>query len=408
MLVFNLALRNILRNRRRSILTIISMGGGYFLLSAMAAMTEGSYSNMIDVFTRDHTGHVQIHSQDYLTRPSLYKTIKNPNEVLSILNGKKEVNAAAPRIYGPSLAYGKNKSLPANVIGIDAELEANTTLLKQKIQQGEYITHSPNADGYYDAMIGKTLAKNLKLNLGDELILISQGIDGSIANDVFIVTGIVGTEDSHERLNVYLSLPAMEQFLSIYGQVHEIAVRLQHQKQAMEFSQQTREILAGKQLDVEPWQVVEAAFYNGMQADKKGNYVSMGIIIFIVSIGVLNAVLMGTLERTHEFGVLKAIGTRPMGIFRLILLESTFLATASCIVGALCALPLNYWLTTEGIKMPAPVEMGGIVMDTMLGEISWFSMGMPVLVILFSTLTVSIFPAIRASQISPKQAMQDL
>lgn len=407
MLILKLALRNVLRNRRRSLLTIISMGGGYFLLSAMAAMTEGSYSNMIDLFTRDHTGHVQIHQGDYLNRPSLYKTIQNPQKLMHLLTSQPQVVAVSARIYGPSLAYGNAKSSPANVIGINPKLEASTTLLKQKLTKGKYLSSNMNDDGYFSALVGVSLANNLKLEVGDELILISQGIDGSIANDVFQIVGIVGTEDSYERLNVYLSLPAMGQFLSMGNQVHELAIRLQHQNQAREFSGNLKQIINEDGLSYEPWQIVEAAFFNGMQADKKGNYVSMGIIIFIVAIGVLNAILMSTLERTHEFGVLKAIGTRPFGIFKLILLESSMLAMASCLLGACFALPLNLWMATEGIPMPTPVDMGGIRFDTMLGEVSLFSMGMPVLVVLGSTLLVSVVPAIRASQISPTQAMRD-
>lgn len=409
MLIFKLALRNIFRNRRRSLLTIISMGGGYFLLSAMAAMTEGSYSHMIDLFTSDHTGHVQVHHSNYLTRPSLYKTIQNPQKVTEQLKQYEQVLEVAPRIYGPSLAYGKNKSFPANVIGIDPEAEANTTLLKRKMAEGEYLTSGMTQDGYFPALVGVTLARNLKLNVGDELVLISQGIDGSIANDIFQITGLVGTDDSHERLNVYLSLPAIKQFLSMGNQVHELALRLEHQKQARKFSQalQEQEEWQSKELSVEPWQVVEEAFYKGMQADKKGNYVSMGIIIFIVAIGVLNTVLMGTLERTHEFGVLRAIGTRPMGISTMILLESLLLSFSACVVGALFAWPLNYWMSTEGIQLPQAIDMGGIQFDVMLGEISWFSMGMPLLVVVLSTFIVSIYPAIRAARISPLQAMQE-
>ena len=383
------------------------MGGGYFLLSAMAAMTEGSYSNMIDLFTRDHTGHVQIHQGNYLNRPSLYKTINNPKDVIQKLKLQQQVVAVAPRIYGPSLAYGNSKSSPANVIGIDPEFESQTTLLKEKLKQGAYLSSNTNNEGYYSALVGVSLAKNLKLEVGDELILISQGIDGSIANDVFQIQGIVGTEDSYERLNVYLSLPAIRQFLSMGNQVHEIAIRLSHENQAVEFSESLITIINDDALSFEPWQIVEAAFYNGMKADKQGNYISMGIIIFIVAIGVLNAILMSTLERTHEFGVLKAIGTRPFGIFKLILLESSLLAFASCLLGACFALPLNIWMTIEGIEMPAPVDMGGIVFDTMRGEVSMFSMGMPALVVLSSTLFVSMLPALRASQISPTEAMRD-
>ncbi len=386
------------------------MGGGYFLLSAMGAMTEGSYSNMIDIFTRDHTGHVQIHQGNYLHRPSLYKTLNNPNELIKALEDMPQVVAAAPRIYAPSLAYGKQKSYPANVVGIDPALEANTSLLKQKLSAGQYLTKGMNPDGYFSAMLGATLAKNLKLNIGDELILISQGIDGSIANDIFMVSGIVGNKNSFEALNVYLSLDAMASFLSMHNRVHELTIRLQSQEMARDFASHAKElkpILGQNEISIDPWQVVESSFYHGMQADKKGNYVSMGVIIFIVAIGVLNTILMGTLERTHEFGVLKAIGTRPMGVFNLIMIESGILAGLSCLLGAICVLPLNYWMANTGIQMPEAIDMGGIAFDVLRGEISWFSMGMPALVVMFSTLAVSIVPAIRAANISPVQAMRE-
>ena len=411
MLIFKLALRNILRNRRRSLLTIISMGGGYFLLSIMSALTEGSYSNMIDIFTSDHTGHIQIHKGDYLARPSLYKTLNDFSAIEQEVLAHKNVVAVAPRVYAPSLAYGKNKSFPTQVIGIDPDKEAVATLLKSKLNQGTFLSSGRTQEGYFPALIGASLSKNLKLDIGDEIVLISQGIDGSIANDIFIVSGIVGTESSYERLNVYLSLPAIDQFITSAGRVHELAVKLTHQKYArsvasdLQDNVQLNEIEA--QLNIAPWQVVEEAFYRGMQADKKGNYVSMGIIIFIVAIGVLNTVLMGTLERTHEFGVLRAIGTRPFGVFRLIILESTILAMLACLLGAVFALPMNYWMQTVGFELPQPIDMGGIEFSYMLGEVSWFSMGMPAIVVLLSTIVVSIFPAVRAASISPLQAMQE-
>ena len=420
MLVVKLALRNILRHRRRSILTILSMGSGYFLLSFMLAMSEGSYNNIIDVFTRDHTGHVQIHQSNYLQRPSLYKTIDNIDALLSELEENTLVTGITPRIYGPSLAYGKEKSIPANVVGIDPQREANTTHLKNKVNQGHYLSNGMTDKGYFPAMVGQALAKNLHLTIGDELVLISQGFDGSIANEIYEVTAIVGTSDSSERMNVYLSLDAMRQFLSMGNQVHELAISLTHQSHARSFANSlqkkwsntftsesnTPKSESKKTLSVDPWQIVEASFYKSMQADKQGNYVSMGILIFIVSIGVLNTVLMGILERTREFGVLKAIGTRPLAMFNLIMLESLFLAIASCVLGFMFALPTNYWLTTVGITMPQPIDMGGMKFETILGEITLFSMGLPALVVIGSTLLVSLIPGIRASRISPLQALQ--
>lgn len=416
-MLLKLAFRNILRNRRRSLLTLLSMGGGFFLLCLTLSMSEGSYSNIINIFTQDHTGHVQIHKEDYLKRPSLYKTINNSNAVIELLLQQSHVEAIAPRIYGPSLAYGKNKTFPAQVIGIDPEKEASATRIKSKVHIGEYLTNTGAPDNaYYPVMLGYSLAKNLKLTVGDELVLISQGFDGSIANDIFDVVAIVGNESSYERMNVYISLKAIREFLSMQGsdKVHELAIVLANQSESKTFATKIQSELVNQKnnlkynqvLTVEPWQVVESSFYNSMQADKKGSYISMAVIIFIVAIGVLNTILMGTLERTREFGVLKAIGTRPFNVFGLIMLESLFLAIMSCILGLLLALPVCYWLSNTGIVMPEPIDMGGIVFDTMLGEISWFVVLVPTVVVIVSTLLVSFIPAYKAAKISPLKALQ--
>ena len=434
MLIIKLAFRNVLRNKRRSLLTLLSMGGGFFLLSLTLSMSEGSYSNIIDIFTRDHTGHIQIHQGDYLNRPSLYKTINHADNLIKQLNKNKNIIGIAPRIYAPSLAYAKDKTFPAHVIGIDPLRESLTTRLKSKVTQGHYLSNDKTDKGYFGAMIGFSLAKNLHLTLGDELILISQGIDGSIANDIFIVTAIVGDANAYERMNIYLNLDAIRQFLSMEsstiepsaGQVHELAILLSDLKQARDFAQtlqqklnlnlnaninanndpQNRNESNKNKLTVSPWQVVESSFYKGMQADKKGSYISMAIIIFIVSIGVLNTILMGTLERTREFGVLKSIGTRPSAVFTLIMLESFVLAVISCLLGLLISIPVNFWLSIDGIAMPEKIEMGGIVFDTMLGELSWYVISLPTLVVIASTLVVSLIPAIKAAQISPLKALQ--
>ena len=399
------AFRNILRNRRRSLLTILSMGFGFFLLGLMLAISEGSYSNMIKLFTSDKTGHVQIHADNYLARPAFNKTINNTNELFATLEQRTDVVAFAPRIFAPSLAYGNVKSFPAQVVGIDPIREAQTTHLKQKITQGQWLKSEPNSEGYFEAILGYSIARNLNLNIGDELVLISQGIDGSIANDIFIVSAIVGDKTSNERLNIYLSLNAMNSFIFTYNQAHEIAIRLNNYSDAELVANELNAALPVP-LNAAPWQEVENAFYRGMQTDKKSSYYSVGIIIFIVAIGVLNSILMSTLERTREFGVLRAIGTAPKDIFQLIMLESGLLALISCVLGTLFALPCVLYFKTIGISLPEPINMGGISFQTLYAELNLFSATTPFIVVLASTLIVSLYPALRAAKISPLKAMQ--
>ena len=405
-----LALRNILRQRRRSILTLLGMGGGYLLLCISLSLSEGSYNNIIDIFTRDHTGHIQIHAAGYLDRPSLYKRVEEQEQWLPQLIRQFDIKAAAPRLYSPALAYGENKTAPASVIGIDPELESRTTLLQGRVKQGAWLQDQADSDGYWPAMLGYSIAQTLQLEVGDELVLISQGADGSIANDVFAVVALVGTEDSTERMNVYLPITAMRQFISLPQGVHELALLVDKpqlaEKKARQLQQYLDDRLPELTLDVEPWQVVERSFYNGMQADKQGNYVTMGIIMFIVSIGVLNTVLMSTLERTREFGVLKAIGTRPAMLFGLIQLEALMLALLGCLPGLLLTLPINGYFVQHGIVLSQGFDMGGMRFDRLLGEFSWFTLGVPAVVVIGSTLLVSVFPAWRAARLTPIAALQ--
>jgi len=142
-----------------------------------------------------------------------------------------------------------------------------------------------------------------------------------------------------------------------------------------------------------------------MQADKDGNMFVVGLIVFIVFIGVLNTVLMSVLERTREFGVLKSIGSRPGDLVRLVFLETVMLAALSVFVGFLLILPLIYWFTDVGLTMGVAVEIGGVEFDTMKGELSAFVMLMPMAFILITAGLISIPPGLRAARIMPRVAL---
>jgi ABC-type lipoprotein release transport system permease subunit len=156
---------------------------------------------------------------------------------------------------------------------------------------------------------------------------------------------------------------------------------------------------------VSPWQEVEATFYRTMQSDKQGNYFTMGLIIFIVFIGVLNTVLMSILERSREFGVLRAIGSRPMQIVRLVTLETFLLAFISIMVGFLLVAPVIYWSSEVGMLLPEPVDMSGMKFQNLRGELSARVFWLPMAFILATAVLVSIPPGIRAARILPKDAM---
>lgn len=403
MLTLKLAYRNILRQRRRSLLTALSMAGGYILFVFSMSLLEGSWSNVVDIFTLDHTGHIQVHKDDYAKRPKIHKTIENPTVVETTLKNHEDVTGWAPRVYSSALAYGGNKTSIAQIFGIDPELEPTVTRILQKVSAGQYFSAQPNADGYFPAMIGRGLANSLRLDVGGEIVLISSGADGSIANDIFIITAIIGNTTSFDRLGVFLPLTVAQEFLSIGGEVHEFALLARDKHDNEQLAAELQSLMPS--LKVSPWQQIEATFYRTMQSDKQGNYFTMALIVFIVFIGVLNTVLMSVLERTKEFGVLKSIGCRPSELVKLIFIETVMLASISITVGLALILPVIAWFTEVGIKLDISVDMGGVVFDTMKGDLSAYVVFMPMGFMLLTAALISLPPGLRAARILPRVAM---
>ena len=403
MLILKIAFRNILRQKRRSLLTGLSMTGGYILCAWSFSLVEGSYGNIIDMFTLDHTGHIQIHKDNYLRKPKIYKTINNRKALETILASNEQVNNFSPRVFSPALAYAGKKTSPVRVIGVDVEQEPTTSRLAQKVKTGEYFDANPDSDGYFKAMIGQGVADTLQLDIGDEIVLISQGADGSIANDIFIIGAVVGNRTSYDRLGVYLPLGAAQMFLSLGSDVHEYAIIVENKDD----NEAVAAILQDEmpELVVSPWQKVEETFYRTMQADKQGNEFTLGIVIFIVFVGVLNTVLMSVLERTREFGVLRAIGSRPLEIIKMIFLETMLLAGISVGIGVVLSIPLITWFTYVGLLLPEPIDMSGIEFQYMKGEFSWYVFTTPMWLIFMFSAVVSIPPGLRAAHILPRDAL---
>ena len=406
-MLLKLALRNILRQKRRSLLTGLSISGGFVLSVFSFSLTEGTYENAIDFFTRDHTGHIQIHSGDYHERPKIYKTISQPETIEAIIKNESKIKAFAPRIFAPALAYAGSETSVVSVIGVDPLLESKASRIEEKVSSGKYFDQEPTGSGLSKVMIGAGVSVSLDVGVGDEIVLISQGADGSIANDLFEVVATVGTKSSFDNMVVYLPLDVAQDFISVPNEVHEYVLLSTNASKSVFLATilQQRIDLLDVDLTVSPWQVIESSFYKSMRADQQGNYFILAIIIFLVCIGVLNTVLMSVLERTREFGVLIAIGSRPNDIFKMIFIETILLATLSMLFGLILVVPLLIFLTQIGFALPEPIDMGGVQFHDLRGSVSVTVLLVPALIIYGFASLVTIIPGLRACSITPKVAM---
>lgn len=400
-MIIKIALRNLFRQKRRTALTALSMGGGYLLLSLSLGLSEGSYNTIIDIFTRSQIGHLQIQHKEYLNNPSVYRTIDDLEAVARVLSEHDSVRSYSPQVLSGALAFAEKRSQPVELVGLDSEMEDATTEMGRRLASGELL-----AKGDAGALIDEDVAQFLGIAIGDSLVVIGQGADGSIANDVFPIRGTIrGEKGGFGSRTVYLSIEKAQQFLALPDRYHRIIVRLDSAKQAMGTSRSLNTELSGATV-ARPWQEVASDFFKAMELDKQGNFVVLGIIALIVSLGVMNTVLMNVLERTREFGLMKAIGTRASKLFWIILAETTFLALGSCLLAAVLAAVINTYFAVAGWTLPEPLSMAGIEFSTMYSEASFHTLGLPAVVTFLTAMLVTIPPALRAVRIRPVEALK--
>ena len=402
-MIFKIAFRNTFRQKRRTILTGLAMVVGFTLLSLTIGLSDGAYGNIITMFTRNRIGHIQVHREGYLDKPSLYKTIDDLSAVGEVIQSTPGVEAWTPRIYGAGLGSVGEKSTAIQIIGVDVARETEATRFDQKVVDGNTLAETPS----HEAVIGKGLAKIVSATVGSEIVIVSQGADGSIANDVYKIVGIVESgDDATDRVGCYLHIKDAQELLVLNGRVHEIVVIVSNINQVDKITRAIKTQLNDSTLDVAPWQVVAKSFYRAMQTDQQGDAISRLVIMLIVAMGVLNTVLMSVLERTREYGVLKAVGTKPMQVFWLVVCEVVTIALASICVGAILGALVNYLLSIYGITYPEEITYGGMKLKTLYAVVNVRCLVIPAITVLVSAAIVSLYPAIKAARIMPAKAMR--
>lgn len=402
-MIGKIAFRNTLRQKRRTILTALTMVGGFVLAAISIGWSDGTYNTIIDMFTRNQLGHIQIHRKGYLDKPSLYRTLANYKKIGGEISDIQGVESWAPRLFAAGLASVNDNSSAVQIRGIDPEKEQTTTRFDQKIIQGRSLSREPG----HEAVLGKGLAQVLEADLSQEIVIVSQAADGSIANDLYTITGILSSgDDATDRMSLYLHLEEAQELFVLTDEVHEIALVVEELGQVDRITNEIKKSLDNPDLEISPWQEFAKSFYRAMEVDKEGMWVMIFVIILIVAVGVLNTVLMSVLERIREYGVQKAVGTKPRHIFWQVILEINFIAAGSILVGALLSFLFNHLLSINGISLPFSFTYGGVEFKKMYAEVNFRTFIIPAITVILSALIVCVFPAFKAARVEPAKAMR--
>jgi ABC-type lipoprotein release transport system permease subunit len=407
--LFAVAWRNLWRHSRRTLITATAMGVGVAMCMATIALQDGMFLQMFDVMVTDTLGHVQLHHPEYPGKKRLHDTMKDGEALVAQAEALDGVEGTAPRLMAFALAGGEEKSAGAQIMGVSPAREAALTGIDAKLTDGAWLPEEPGLK----IVVGHELAKDLKVGVGDELVLVGQDAYGGMANDLFEIVGIARTgKTAMDRGGVWVHLADLQTFQALDDQLHELLIVGDDAEQAAALKEQVVTMPASEGALVQTWREADPPTAAMMDSSDATAFILLFVVLSVSALGILNTMLMSVFERMKEFGVLRALGLRPGKLIQVVVLESMLLAGIATTIGLVLGGALDAYLVIHGIDFSASSGEGfsfaGLTLDPVIhGTVRPEGIVITVAAVIICTLAAAIWPALRAARLEPVEAMRE-
>lgn len=402
MLSVKLAFRNLFRNTRRTVLTTILISSALIVIILVDGLIIGMTDLMVGSLTHTIEGEGQVMRKGFRTNFDAEFTIDNPDEVIQTISEDETVSGYAPRIMIGGMVASSYNTTGGFIYGVAADRELGVSRIKDALIDGEYLTGAPR-----ELLLGVGMAELLEVELGDRIILTAAAVDtNELSQELFRVSGIVefGPEELDETL-LFINLDKAQEVFGMKGKLHQIALRFTDPELSKNPELPIFVNLTDENIEALGWLDLQPAIGAMIEMTNYSTALVALILFALTSLGVINSMFMSIYERIYEFGVIKAIGTTPIQIFSLVLLEALLLALMSCIIGNIIGYFASDYFSVHGIPM-GKMEVSGIVIDgnmyTALATYQFIQF--PIYVTLL-TIAAAVYPAVFAARIVPTQAL---
>lgn len=360
MLYLVIAWRNIWRNPRRTILTLTSILSAVALAIFMRSQQEGSYEHMIHNTAGSFLGHIQVQLDGYWDEQSLDNSLSQSDSLLEVLSHVSNVKEVVPRLQVYALASGLRQARAGLVVAIDPGQEQFLSAPSDRLTKGRYF-QDPEEES---VLLAEELAGFLDLQVNDSLVIIGQGYQGASAVGKYLVKGLVRfpTPDLNRSL-IYIPLAAGQELFGAYGQLSSYSLILNNPKQSQETALSIKEKLQHSTLVAMSWPEMAPELSQLILSDKVGGQIMIGILYMVVGFGIFGTILMMTVERKYEFGVMLGIGMNRWKLALIVFIEIILLASIGIVLGCLLIAPLLIYfhynpIRLSGTMAEATIEMG--------------------------------------------------
>ena len=407
--LFKIAVRNLFRYKRRTLLTasLITIGV-IFVLGYIAV--AGSFKNMmVAQITDSSLGHLQVHRRGYMAAveslPLTMNLKERPIKILEdVLKSQPEVESYSPRIRlgGMFSTFVEATSIRLNGVYPDREFKT-VPLLPARIIKGEKHLNKG------EIFVPELLANGMGVKPGDTVVLVATNKDGSVNGMQLKVSGILESAQGPGGRDGYINFDDALQLLRIAEpEVSEVAIRLKDFSQEPAFTKKLDRILSTEKnqkgmsiFTVDPWEKL-TPFYNiAHMIDIMTIFIKV-MLIAVVLVSIMNVMIMAVFERVREIGTIAAIGTSPQKILSMFVMEGFSLGAIGVIIGDAIGLAVIFVLNLVGISFDFGRQTGLMLKPTIAPIDVLVVSGIVILIAVLASLQ----PALKASRMEPIQALR--
>ncbi len=406
-LIIHIAWRNLWRNRKRTWFTAGGIIFAVLLLVFSMSLQVGSYAVMIENASALLESHIQVQHSGYRDDPTVRRTVEQAKETAHRIEQLSGVVQVGLRSAAFALVSAGEKTFGAQVMGVEPEAELILSTLPQLIKHGHYL-NGPN-----DAYLGSALARNLGVDLGDEVVVLGSGKEGGVAALVLAVAGIYESgQPELDRALLQVPLAAFQDAFGLSDEVHEIVVKTAGAYEAPAVAERIQANLenepGSEKLVVLTWNELIPELEQAIELDRTSGRFMYFLLGLMVVFSVVNTFVMTIFERTREFGMLLALGMRPRSIIGMLQLEALSYCFLGISIGLVLATLLVWYLGNIGIPMGDSVEMlrKFHMPDRLYPALSLHSATTAPLVMLLSTQLAALLPSLRVMRMKPILALK--
>ncbi len=404
-----LAWRNIWRNPRRTFVILLAVIIGVWSMIFLGALMRGMEGEMLRNAISTLTGSIQIHHKDYQDDPVVENTMDETGNIDAVLESVLGQGSRwAKRIRVNAVVSNARHSSGVTLVGIEPEKEALISFIGKAVSQGRYL----EKEDKNKIIVGRAFLRKFNTKIGNKLILMSQDTGNEIASKAFTIVGVFSAETQEvEKQFAFVPLSQAAKMLKLGDSISEISILLQDLdisgREETRLAKELTAAIDNKTIQVETWQDLLPMMKAYLEMSGFFLYIWYFVVFVAMGFGIVNTTLMAIFERMREFGLMKALGMRPLQIIKGVLTETVFLLLLGISIGTGMGLISVAAIARKGIDLSAlaaGAEMWGMP-RTLYPEVWCQDVMAAVLVVLVLGILVSLYPAVKAARFTPTQAM---